>query len=65
MSKHNKANKDHYVQRGRLSQDDMARERINQAQVSSGSKGKENVTGKARSKRDVPGPTPRRSAREE
>ena len=46
MSKHNKANKSNYDQAGRLSPDDMARERINQAQVSSRAKSKENVIGK-------------------
>lgn len=33
MSKHNKANKDHYVQAGRLTPDDLARERAKQANV--------------------------------
>jgi hypothetical protein len=46
MSKRNKANKDHYMQAGRLSQDEMARERMNQAQVSARAKSKENVIGK-------------------
>ena len=46
MSKHNKANKNNYMQAGRLSQDDMARERMNQAEISSRSKQKENVIGK-------------------
>jgi hypothetical protein len=40
MSKRNKANKDHYMQ------DEMARERMNQAQVSARAKSKENVIGK-------------------
>ena len=65
MSKPNKTNKDHYVQRGRLSPDDMARERMNQAQISGRAKGKENVIGKARPKSDGPGPTARRSGHEE
>jgi len=47
MSKQNKANKSNYVQGGRLSPDDMARERVNQAQVSGRAKGKENFSGKA------------------
>jgi hypothetical protein len=34
MSKPNKANKGRYVQAGRLSPDDLARERIKQQQVS-------------------------------
>ena len=46
MSKHNKANKNNYVQGGRLTPDEMARERINQAQISGRAKSKENVIGK-------------------
>ncbi len=46
MSKHNKVNKSNYVQGGRLTPDEMARERINQAQISGRSKSKENLTGK-------------------
>jgi hypothetical protein len=46
MSKHNKANKSNYIQAGRLTPDEMARERFRQAEVSSHSKGKENVIGK-------------------
>ena len=65
MSKQNKTNKDHYVQGGRLSPDDMARERMNQAQISGRAKGKENVIGKARSRSGGPAPSPRRSGREE
>lgn len=65
MSRLNKVNKDHYVQRGRLTPDDMARERAKQAQVSARAKGKENVTGKIRGKHDEPAPTRRRTAREE
>ena len=34
MSKNNKANKDHYVQRGRLTPDEFAREKTRQLQVS-------------------------------
>jgi hypothetical protein len=64
MSKPNKANRDHYMQGGRLSQDDMARERMNQAQVSGRAKGKENVTGKTR-ERGAPESTRPRSAPEE
>jgi hypothetical protein len=47
MSKQNKANKGNYAQAGRLSQDDMARERVRQAEVSAHAKGKENITGHA------------------
>jgi hypothetical protein len=46
MSKHNKVNKSNYVQAGRLTPDEMARERIRQAEVSGHAKGKENVIGK-------------------
>ena len=46
MSKQNKANKSNYIQGGRLTPDDMARERVKQAQISGRSKGKENVSGK-------------------
>ena len=33
MSKHNKVNKDHYTQRGRLTPDDIARERAREIVV--------------------------------
>lgn len=62
MSRHNKANKNNYSQAGRLSQDDMARERVNQGEMSH-SKGKENVTGKVRS--GEPESNRPRNAREE
>lgn len=48
MSRHNKANRNNYMQAGRLSQDDMARERVNQGQMGGGAKSKESVTGKVR-----------------
>lgn len=35
MSKHNKVNRDHYTQRGRLTPDEAARERMKQVQASS------------------------------
>ena len=47
MSKQNKVNKSNYVQGGRLTPDDMARERKRQAEISSHAKGKERVTAKA------------------
>jgi hypothetical protein len=65
MSKQNKVNKDHYVQGGRLSPDDMARERMTQARVSARAKGKENVIGKTRAGGAAPAPTRRRTGREE
>ena len=64
MSKHNKVNKDHYVQGGRLTPDEMARERMNQAQVSTRAKSRGNVIGKAKEKIG-PAPSPRRNVREE
>jgi hypothetical protein len=65
MSKHNKANKSNYVQGGRLSQDDMARERVNQAQVSGRAKGKENLSGKIRETNAAQEPSRPRSEHEE
>ena len=47
MSKHNKANKSNYIQAGRLTPDELAREYKKQATVSSHAKGKERITGKA------------------
>jgi hypothetical protein len=49
MSRHNKVNKTNYIQRGRLTADDMARERMRQAQISGPAKPREDVIGKARS----------------
>jgi len=46
MSKPNKVNKTNYVQRGRLTPDELARERIRQGELSSHAKGKENIIGK-------------------
>lgn len=63
MSKHNKVNKSNYVQGGRLTPDDMARERKRQAEISSHAKGKERVTAKAG--RGERGATRPRSAPEE
>jgi hypothetical protein len=65
MSKHNKANKDHYVMGGRLSQDDMARERMHQAEISGRSKRKENVIGKSTTRSGAPAPSRSRTSREE
>jgi hypothetical protein len=52
MSRINKVNKDNYVQRGRLTPDEMARERMNQAQARGRAKPPTNVE-KARSARAV------------
>ena len=46
MSKPNKANRNNYMQAGRLTPDDMARERQKQAEISAGAKGKARVTAK-------------------
>ena len=47
MSKHNKVNKSNYVQGGRLTPDEMARERKRQAGTPPRAEGKERVTAKA------------------
>ena len=47
MSRQNKVNKTNYTQRGRLTPDDMARERMNQDRITGRSK--ENVAVKGRS----------------
>jgi hypothetical protein len=65
MSKQNKANKNNYVQAGRLTPDDMARERMNQGQTTGRAKSKENVIGKTQRPASAPESTPSRSGREE
>lgn len=64
MSKPNKANKNNYDQAGRLTPDEMARERMKQGETTGRAKSKENVIGKTRSS-DGPASTPRRSEPEE
>jgi hypothetical protein len=64
MSKHNKVNKSNYDQGGRLTPDEMARERMNQGQMTGRSKSKENVIGKVRNSAEQE-PTRPRSAPEE
>lgn len=74
MSKPNKANKNNYSQAGRLTPDDMARERVKQGELSH-SKGPpsrsrfgeagENVIGKMRHSPDGPGASRPRTSREE
>ena len=49
MSKQNKANKNNYDQAGRLTPDEMARERMTQGRMTGRAKSKENVIGKTRS----------------
>ena len=46
MSRQNKTNKTNYTQRGRLTPDDMARERLNQDRITGRAKG--NVAEKGR-----------------
>jgi hypothetical protein len=65
MSKHNKVNKNNYVQGGRLTPDEMARERMNQGQMTGRAKGKENVTGKTQRPSAAPESSRPRSEREE
>jgi hypothetical protein len=62
MSRNNKVNKSNYVQGGRLTPDEMARERKRQAEVSAHAKGKERVGAKAAPARAA---SRRRSEREE
>lgn len=62
MSRLNKVNKTNYTQQGRLTPDEMARERLRQMPKSN--REAEAVTGKARSSGER-GPTRPRSAREE
>lgn len=65
MSKHNKVNKDFYVQRGRLTPDEMAREQAKQATGVRG-KSSERITGTRQQKPGAaPASTRRRTAREE
>jgi hypothetical protein len=47
MSKQNKANKSNYIQAGRLSPDEMAREQKKQSVISAGAKGGERVSASA------------------
>ena len=63
MSKPNKANKSNYIQAGRLTPDDMARERKRQGRGSAEMQ-REQITGKGAT-RDAPAPNRRRSGREE
>jgi hypothetical protein len=53
MSRHNKVNKSNYDQGGRLTPDEMARERKKQAEVSARAKGGERVAAKAGPKPDA------------
>jgi hypothetical protein len=57
MSKPNKANRSNYIQGGRLSPDDMARERMSRSKIPRTSKRQERAVGRASS------PLPKRSGR--
>jgi hypothetical protein len=63
MSKPNKVNKTNYTQGGRLTPDDMARERMKQGEMSR-FKAKENVIGNVRNAPGGPAPSRPRTARE-
>ena len=65
MSRINKVNKDRYVQRGRLTPDEMARERARQIHLSTG---RDRLTARAKetaARRAEPGSTRSRNGREE
>ena len=65
MSKPNKVNKNNYDQGGRLTPDEMARERVNQSQISGRAKSKENFSGKIQERDGGPGSSRPRTSREE
>jgi len=65
MSKPNKVNKTNYVQRGRLTPDDMARERMRQSEISGRARQQENVIGRMERKPAERGSTRPRTSREE
>jgi hypothetical protein len=64
MSRLNKVNKDRYVQNGRLTPDEMARERAKQIHVAGGQR-KLNERAKQAGPRGGPASNPARSEREE
>ena len=65
MSKPNKVNKGNYDQAGRLTPDELARERTNQGEQTGLAQGKDNVIGRGRWPAVAPESTPARSEREE
>jgi hypothetical protein len=65
MSKNNNVNKDRYTQRGRLTPDDMARQRMNQGEAMGRAKVKEDVRGQARQPAGGAGAKAPRTRREE
>jgi hypothetical protein len=65
MSKANKVNKDHYTQRGRLTPDELARERARQIHLVSTRRRFNERTKRATARPDEPASTPERTEREE
>ena len=65
MSKPNKVNKDHYTQRGRLTPDELARERARQIHLESGQRRYNQRTKPATPRRAEPAPTRERNEPEE
>jgi hypothetical protein len=65
MSKPNKVNKDHYTQRGRLTPDELARERARQIHLGSAQRRFNQRPKPATGRRDEQAPTPERNEPEE
>jgi hypothetical protein len=65
MSKPNKVNKDHYTQRGRLTPDEIARERARQIHVVPAQRRFDERTKQVTAKRGERASTPDRNEREE
>jgi len=65
MSKPNKVNKDHYTQRGRLTPDELARERARQIHLESAQRRYNQRAKPAIPRRAEQAPTPERSEPEE
>jgi hypothetical protein len=65
MSRQNKVNKDHYTQRGRLTPDELARERARQIHLDSAQRRFNQRTKQTTGRRDEPAPTRERNEPEE
>ena len=65
MSKPNKVNKDHYTQRGRLTPDELARERARQIHLGSAQRRFNERSKQAAERRAEQAPTPKRNERAE
>jgi hypothetical protein len=65
MSRHNKVNKDHYTQRGRLTPDELARERAREIYVSDTRRKFTGGMKRAPARPAEPASTPGQSEREE